>query len=469
MKELMMSIVSTRRSLVLFGLLAIGVFGLVALASHVQRGQAAIGPPVGGSGTPGFGSAPTAPTPTCKIWPTPPRIVVHTSEFLAGEGLLGSEEEQPMEQAIEDVVAQFNRSIDGPSVLVSGVTTTTAPFHWAKPFHDTTPTIHVGFTSDIAKDLNGEEAGGVTTMGGPVNDANGCPLERDIEFPTADDPSQITWDFNTPFTAYRDSTCGPAADPTNYEYYDAGQTDCYGNTWFRPSFLHELLHAFGRVHTTSQYSFMNHRGDGVWAVVPDNIDSGGFPWVNAYFADAVRPLPVDVAVLRGEYAGSSDYYDVAVLNTWYRPADDPTDDAAWQTKLCIPSVGSSWSAQTSAGTCGVGGSNGGSTSVHVGDKLKTRYTLANYSSGSVQVTSELYLSKNETWEVNDTPTATHVDDVAAGTSIPVKAEWTIPNHLGSDLHPIVHITAEHINADGSPDPASIRVSWIPLRGTITVS
>ncbi len=203
--------------------------------------------------------------------------MVHTSEFLAGEGLQGSGDEQPMEQAIKDVVAQFNRSIDVPSVLVSGVTTSSAPFQFDKSFNDTTPTIHVGFTSDLEKDLNGEQAGGVTTLAGPVNDANGCPLERDIEFPTADDPNPAYWDFNTPFTADRDSSCGPAADPTNYEYYDAGA------------------------------------------------------------------------------------------------------------------------------------------------------------------------------------------------SIPVKAEWAIPNHLGSDLHPIVHVVAGHFGSDGSPDLASIRVNWIPLRGTITVS
>jgi hypothetical protein len=468
MERLMMNTFSTHKTRVLVGLLTMGVFLLVALASHAHSGQAAIGPPVGGSGNGGFGSAPPPPgQPPCKTWPSPPRIVVHTSEFLAGEGSAGAQALPAMEQAIKDVVAQFNRTIEGTSVLVTGVTTSTEPFRYKDWFYDTTPTIHVGFTSNIAADLNGEQAGGVTTLTGR-EDVNGCPLERHIEFPTTADPEPITWDFNTPFTAYRDSSCGPTADPTNYTYYDAGQTDCLGNTWFRPSFLHELLHAFGRVHTTTQYSYMNHRGDGGWTALPA-IDTGGFPWVNTYPEDAVRPLPIDVALLRGLYPSSTNYYDVAVLNTWYRPPADKSDDAAWQTKLCIPSVGGSWSAQTSSGPCGVGGTNGGSTTVHVGDQLKTRYTLANYSTGSVQVTSELYLSKNETWDVNDTPTATRTDQVAAGTSIPISAEWTVPNHLASDLHPIIHIIAEHLNPDGTGDLASLRVAWIPLRGTITIS
>lgn len=123
-----------------------------------------------------------------------------------------------------------------------------------------------------------------------------------------------------PFTTWH----GDDPSQTAYAYYDAGPTDIAGKTWFRPSFLYELLHAFGFNHTLTRYSFMNHRGN------------GGFPWANREPDDAVRPLPDEIATLRRLYHPASDSrYDVAALNTWYAPPGDPDDDAAWQSS-CAP-------------------------------------------------------------------------------------------------------------------------------------
>jgi hypothetical protein len=39
---------------------------------------------------------------------------------------------------------------------------------------------------------------------------------------------------------------------------------------------------------------------------------------------------------------------------------------------------------------------------------------------------------------------------------------------GTDLHRIVQVFAEHVNADGSVDPSSLRIATVPLRGKIRV-
>ena len=40
---------------------------------------------------------------------------------------------------------------------------------------------------------------------------------------------------------------------------------------------------------------------------------------------------------------------------------------------------------------------------------------------------------------------------------------------GKSLHAIVYLFSEHINADGSVDPNSLHIAWMPLRGTIDVT
>ncbi len=52
-------------------------------------------------------------------------------------------------------------------------------------------------------------------------------------------------------------------------------------------------------------------------------------------------------------------------------------------------------------TCGVDGTASGSTDVCAGDQLKTRVALANYSTESMQVTTELYFSSDEKWQATD--------------------------------------------------------------------
>ena len=92
------------------------------------------------------------------------------------------------------------------------------------------------------------------------------------------------------------------------------------------------------------------------------------------------------------------------------------------------------------------------------------------------MTSTLSLSSDETSDATDALSATtRTDDLSATTSKLVEAKWTIPSVSGGivykleNLHPIVHLLSEHINADGSADPNSLHIAWMPLRGTIDVS
>jgi hypothetical protein len=197
---------------------------------------------------------------------------------------------------------------------------------------------------------------------------------------------------------------------------------------------------------------MNHRG------------SGGFPWANRPAADAVRPLPYDAKMLRLRYPASGSRYDIAVLNTWWKAPTDPDDDAGLQTALCTPSLGGAWSADTSSGTCG----KDGATTVCAGDTLRTRYTLANYSTQDMTVSAWLYFSKDETFDGTDPVSATsHNYDVDDAKSALQEDTWTVPalTH-GVKYRPIVRVIAEHIGDNGA-DPLSVKADWIPLRDTVT--
>jgi hypothetical protein len=346
-----------------------------------------------------------------------------------------------MKEQIQDAVDQFN-AVGGTSAKVTKIETSYAPFSFKKYSNPGDGAIHVGFTDK-------DSFNALLTPDDPLADAitgttrYGCGLtEAHIVFPDNDSDK---WTFYTPFT--------PSWYEAHARYYDAGATIPDGDfNWFRPSFLHELLHAFGLTHTKTQYAFMNHRGD------------GGFPWANRPEADSVRPLPFDALLLRGRYPASGTRYDVAVLNTWYEPPADPDDNAGYQTKLCKPSLGDAWTKDTSDGTCG----KNGTTTVCAGDTLRTRYTLANYSTEDMNITAALYFSRDETFASYDPgSTTTHNFDVQDAKSTLQEDTWTMPYLTpGAEYHPILRVIAEHIGANGA-EAESVRADWIPLRGTVT--
>jgi hypothetical protein len=383
-------------------------------------------------------------------WPSSPRVLLHVSELKGPTGFAGVGNEMQLLSQVTAAVDQFN-AIGATSARVATVETTIDPFVYNGSYDDLVPTIHVGFRpANQVVNAKGEKVGGRTTM--PIYLSNNCSPTVTIEFPDLDG---MAWSFSSPFALAADGA----------RYYDAGRTAPTvdgGGEWFRTSFLHELMHGFGLGHTSSQYAMMNHRGSG--------DPNGGFPWANRPDADAVRPLPYDVKLLRASYPASGSRWEVAVLNTWFHVTTDSEGAAADQVKLCTPSLGDRLKKdETTSGVCGAGGANAGSTRVSEGLMLQTRFALANYSTGSVHVTSRLWLSTDEELGYGDSPALSwDIRDIAAETSDLAEVAFKLPWLPDGTYHAIVVISSEHVNADGSIDPYSPTSDWMPLRGTITV-
>ena len=163
------------------------------------------------------------------------------------------------------------------------------------------------------------------------------------------------------------------------------------DSWFRQTYLHELLHAFGLDHTDDIYAMTNY---------------GNRPWINmgsdTYRDDAVAPLPDDAAGLRHLYPQpGADHAEVALTNTWYDPTD-VTNGAAAGDLLCAPSLGTAFKTDLfSVTACATGGPQSGDDEVCAGDTLLTRFTLANYSTESITYTIRLYFSTDLQHSWND--------------------------------------------------------------------
>lgn len=276
-----------------------------------------------------------------------------------------------------------------------------------------------------------------------------------LMFPGPNDPNiKVTWNYGTPFL--------PNTNQNSDAFYKAGKKDAAGKTWFRPVFLHELLHAFGLRHgdAKANYSFQNSHGP------------GGFPWANRPAKGSIRPLPFEVGELRKRYPGSGTRYEVAVLNTWFLPpqkdAADP--DLATQQALCNPSIGIGWSDVTSSGPCGIDldANEINNYQICPGDKLRTRFTIANFSTAKMNVTATLWFSKDAVlntlpeWQgpwkepVSDT---IHEVTLKAVESELQSVTWTVPSLSNlTEYYPIIFLKARPVD-----DPYIVVSDWIPLR------
>lgn len=459
------------------------VLGVAVSAAHGQES-----PPGGCCGPQGTGSAPPPPPsppgpPDYYTWKTPPRIVLHTSEFTSGPSPMTNS--LAMVDAIVDVVNSFNDVGGIDTYVKEPIQLSTAPFTPGQWYHDSTPTIHVGFVKTVGAwdHLTSDNARGVTIPDDKTADlVDGKYLkEVHIAFPDTavrfQNVDTQPWSFATP-----PSTSSLYA---THPFYDAGSSDTtavvahglsaaeraqHGLTsyasednlprlWFRPAFLHELLHAFGRwQHVENDYSFLNN-----------SPGTGGYPWANRASDDAVRPLPEDARWLRHEYVGAnagSD--DISVLDTWYEQQPDDSSKSE-QVALCQPSLGTAWSSSVAGApvfnggpgvSCGTDQSVAGSSLVCPGQTVRTRFAVANRSPGSLSISAQFALSTDEHWDSTDAiSTTTNQQTVAGETSKLWEVTWKVPDYPGSTarvlLHPLVRITAPGAPAD-----------WIPLRGSI---
>jgi hypothetical protein len=360
--------------------------------------------------------APSPPPQSCDHyeWRSQPKVVIHTSEFTGS-----ATRKANMIAAIEAIDEEFNHA-GGTAARVTQTQQSTDPFTIDTAYDSSTPTIHVGFVQSLAN----EDAVAATKR---FHFTGTCDLAR-VNIGVLD-LDHFDWRFNMP-------------EDAGVNYWEAGARDDDGNKYFRTSYLHELLHAYGLEHSDSTYAFMNYAAR---------------PWANRAADDRVRPLPADLRLLRDWYPASGTRSELATLTTWYDENDISDSGAATGKVLCAPSRGSGFSASFFDAHCGAGGAHGGETDVSAGDMLRTRFALANYSTDDVDVDVRLWLSADDRWDIRDAisptqPDEIHIDDA---TSARKGLSFEVPSVAPGTYHVIVRASGEVSD-------------WIPLPGTVTV-
>jgi hypothetical protein len=358
-------------------------------------------------------------------WASQPKVVLHTAEFAGPDFFENLINLAQLTDAMNDVHEQFNL-VGGTAAQVTAFELSTVPFIYKTWFNDVTPTIHVGFTSSATANPGGTFWN---------LDATCNIIEAHIQF---QDLTAFGWTFSHP------SAHGEL-------YYDVTLNNAAGDRYFRISYVHELLHAFGLAHSNDSYSMLNY---------------GDRPWANRVADDAIRPLPDDVEGLRSLYPLADTRREVAVLNTWYDPiVSTETYPAADQKQLCKPSLGSAWNNDLFADVCGLtAGGAAGSTTVASGNTLRTRFAFTNYSTESVDVVASLYFSTNDTWDAADVASVTTRSfSAGANSSSQQGRTWTVPSGLAAgDYYVIVRVVA-------TTSSGVVVTDWIPLRGTVHVN
>jgi hypothetical protein len=354
-----------------------------------------------------------------RTWSGPPEIVIHYGGF-QGNFI----ELLQLIDAVQDVNDQFNL-VGATTAEVTTITSLNDTFTFGSWFGNASPTIHLGFTSSMPNNAIGR------ALNGPAPIATCEHDEAHIQFLDLDN---WNWNLGTP------QTSGEA-------FYEAGKTDSAGATYFRHSYVHELLHTFGLAHSLNSYAALNYGERG---------------WPNRPGDDGVRPLPDDVEALRDLYPAAGTRTEVALFNTWYDP-NRVSNGAALQDLLCEPSLGTSWAADRFGNRCGTGGASSGSTTVCAGNTLRARFALANYSTSSVDVDARLWFSTDDSYQWFDriSPTA-HSFTVSAQGSTQQGLTWTVPTlgAAGTTYHVIARVVA-------TTTSGAVVGDWIPLRGTVT--
>jgi hypothetical protein len=191
------------------------------------------------------------------------------------------------------------------------------------------------------------------------------------------------------------------------------------------------------------------------------MNSGGeFPWANRRGSNSIRPLPDDVRFLRDLYSAAGTRSEVAVLNTWWDSAAAVTQGSRPQEFNCAPSLGTTDSVQFNAGFCGTGGPASGSTDVCPNDILRSRFTIANYSTSAVDLEARIYLSPNRIWDVQDWVSVTSRPiSIVQSDSGNFARTWRVPNAEWGFYNVIVRVTGVTTTGDPVED-------WMPLPGSV---
>ncbi len=349
----------------------------------------------------------------------PPRVVLHSTEMV-GFNLV---EFLQVLAAMEDVHASFD-AMGGTWAQVVDFEVVSDPFVFRTWYGDPQPTIHVGFTSDPT-----------ANPGGTFWDVDtgSCTIrEAHIQIQAAD---VFSWSL---------------MEPSFYglNYWEEGLSNATGR-YFRIMYVHELLHAFGLAHSNDGYGMLNY---------------GDRPWANRDLGDRIMPLPDDLQGLRALYPSSTARAEVAVLNTWFEPDNSGTTTypAADQIQLCSPAVGDAW-ADRYDDLCATSNGGPGITEVCPGDDLRVRFTVANYSTDSVDLTAKAWFSTDEVLDYaagGDVRSPTTHDTTVHGSGTRGRL-FEVPTGLlfNREYHVIVKVKGE--------TTAGVRVSdWSPMIGTI---
>ena len=361
----------------------------------------------------------------------PPRVVIHTAEM---QGFDLAQTFQVL-AAIVDIHEVVN-AVAATSMEVTSTSLSTDPFTFKSWYGDTTPTIHVGFSSTLPAPGQGD---GHAVAGACDYDEAHIGLWNE---------SNYSWAYFEP-------------EAEGVPFWDAGKL-LGGQHSFRLAYLHELLHALGLAHSDHSFSVMN---------------KDERPWHNRPLGEQFQPLADDVEALRELYPGAGgDSLRISLLNTWY----DPTDldgNGARQKMLCEPSTGNGWADRWDSSrlysdaapddgldTCGIPATGNG-TDVCPGDVLWTRVAVSSYHTADVDIAMRLWFSPDDVWQGlpgGDVKADEVWEFTLGGQSSTQRGQtFTVPNLPEGDYYVIEKGVATASNGDKTND-------WIPLRGKVHV-
>jgi hypothetical protein len=376
-------------------------------------------------------------------------IVVHTSSLLGSDLQVSN-----MLAAVNAVVDEFN-TVGGTAAHISSVTTSTDAYHHTTSYHESTGTIHLGFTSVVGAgdDVDGNAVGEAkpfevtrTISNGDISIPTPCTVASpNIGFLDLVSvvPGHVGWNFRTPGDTDRDQ---------GNKYYQAGESDIAGHLYFRPIVLHELLHAFGLAHSANTTAFMNY---------------GTKPWINRSRDKMITPLPDDLAALRYLYPAGGDVYRMALLNTALNPSAPLSDSGAGiQSPLCHPSGGTTYAPLFDSYGC----ATSAVYKVCAGAPVYGAYSLANYSTSAMNVTVGAWFSTDDVWDWDDHEAVDYDSfTISAGKTALFGDHWTMPSMLvgTQHLYVILRVIATKDTPGSAPPADSVTTDWLPLYGTVT--